>query len=61
MPQHTYYYIVAIIVAEKKMHKREIKYTGEQQKQSSEESHPVTDALRDNSRYPAKPHGERRV
>ena len=28
-PQHTYYYIVVIIVAGKKMHEREMKYTGE--------------------------------
>ena len=36
------------------MHEREIKYTGEQQKFQSEESHPVTDHLGENSRNPAK-------
>ena len=28
-PQHTYYYIVVIIVAGKKIHECEMKYTGE--------------------------------
>ena len=53
-PQHTYYYIVVIIVARKKMHEREMMYTGEQQKLPNEESHPVTDPLRVNSKNLAK-------
>ena len=53
-PQHTYYYIVVIIVAGKKMQEREMKYTFNYKKLPTEESHPVTDPLGENSRNPAK-------
>ena len=46
LPQHTYYHIVAIIVAGMKMHTRKeehLECTGT--KTPSEESHPVTDPL----------------
>ena len=53
-PQHTHYYIVLIIVAGKKMHDLEMKYTEEFQKLPSEESHPVTDPPWKRSRNPSK-------
>ena len=53
-PQHTYYYIVVIIVAGKKMQEREMKYTFNEQKLPTEELHPVTDPLGENSRNPVK-------
>ena len=36
------------------MHERGLKYSKEKQKLPSEESHPVTDPLKENSRNPAK-------
>ena len=47
-------YIVAIIVAGKKIHKCEMKNHSRITELPSEESHPVTDPLGENSRNPAK-------
>ena len=45
-PQHTYYYIVVIIVTGKKMQEREMRYTFNYLIGTpNEESHPVTDPL----------------
>ena len=51
------------MVAGKKMQEREMKYTFNKLKLPSEESHPVTDPLGENSRNPAKKQekGEERI